>query len=121
MTATYEETQIQLLAYPIDEKWAVEQDDLVNSTPRGAHTCCRDHKKNVWRKVTLAALFATFLTLLSFLAMTFLCPPELHALLFKRQNNSGTTTTNGNQSAFTEHKLWIIIIVVVGIFQLFKS
>jgi hypothetical protein len=113
MTATYEESQIRLLAYPIDEKWAADQDDLVNCQarrPAQSH-CCKGRKWNVWVKGALAALLATILILGSFLAMSLLCP-EVHSL-FKRQS-SGNTTVNSTESAFTQHKYWIIIVVVGG-------
>ena len=113
MTATYEESQIRLLAYPIDEKWASEQNELVNSSssscPARKH-CCNNGRRSVWAKASLAGLLATLLMLASFLAMSLLCP-EVHSL-FKRQS-TGTSSGN-NQSAFTSHKLWIIIVVVVG-------
>lgn len=114
MTATYEETQIRLLAYPIDEKWQLEQDELSNYNNSAApeHGCCksRGHQRNAAYKATIIALIGLLITLGSLIAMVVLCP-EAHSLLFKRQTGA---TSNGNGSAFTQHKLWIIIIVVVG-------
>jgi hypothetical protein len=120
MAATYEETQIRLLAYPIDEKWALEQDELVNSN----HTsnegrCCRSkctrgQRRNAIVKGALAALIALLLTIVSFGITVALCP-ELGSLV-KRQNGG---STNNSGSAFTNQKLWIIIVVVVGISGLF--
>lgn len=119
MTATYEETQIRLLAYPIDEKWQLEQDELTNSnnTVAPQHSCCksRGHQRNAAYRATVVALVGLLITLGSLIAMAFLCP-EAHGLLFKRQSGgSGSSTGNGN--AFTQQKLWIIVIVVVGIFH----
>jgi hypothetical protein len=119
MAATYEETQIRLLAYPIDEKWALEQDELVNSihTPNEG-SCCRSkctrgQRRNAIVKGALAALIALLLTIVSFGITVALCP-ELGSLV-KRQNG-GSTNNSGN--AFTNQKLWIIIVVVVGISRL---
>jgi uncharacterized Tic20 family protein len=115
MTATYEETQIRLLAYPIDEKLALEQDDLVNSNHTSSEgRCCRSKctrgsRRNAIIKGALAGLIALLLTIASFLIAATLCP-EL-ASLVKRQNNG---TSNNNGSSFTNQKLWIIIVVVVG-------
>lgn len=120
MTATYEETQIQLLAYPIDEKWQLEQDELTNHNNSAApqHGCCksRGRQRNAAYKASIVALVGLLITLGSLIAMTLLCP-EAHALLFKRQTG-GSGSSNGNNSVFTQHKLWIIIIVVVGILRL---
>ena len=116
MTATYEEAQIRLLAYPIDEKWQLEQDELTNYNNSAApeHGCCksRGHQRNAAYRNTIIALIGLLITLGSLIATVVLCP-EAHSLLFKRQT-AGSGTSNGNGSAFTEHKLWIIIIVVVG-------
>jgi hypothetical protein len=123
MTATYEETQIRLLAYPIDEKWQLEQDELTNHNNSAApqHGCCksRGHKRNAAYKATIIALIGLLITLGSLIAMAVLCP-EAHSLLFKRQAG-GSGTSNGNGNAFTEHKYWIIIIVVVGMFEALTS
>jgi hypothetical protein len=117
MTATYEETQIRLLAYPIDEKWQLEQDELTNYNNSAApeHGCCksRGHQRNAAYKATVVALVGLLITLGSLIAMALLCP-EAHSLLFKRQSG-GSGSSGGNSSAFTQQKLWIIIVVVVGI------
>jgi hypothetical protein len=115
MSATYEETKIQLLApYPIDEKLALEQNDLVNSNdiPATRGHCCRGtrgRERNALVKGGMIALVVSLMTLISFLATAALCP-GMHSLL-KRQNG-GSNTNSGN--AFTNDKLWIIIICVVG-------
>lgn len=120
MAATYEESQIRLLVNPVDEKWAAEQNELINSVDdrrqhSNVHGCTRSNRGNIWAKAAFASLLATLLTLTSLLALSLLCP-EVHSL-FKRQS-SGSTTGN-NQSAFTNQKLWIIIVVVVGTSPLF--
>jgi hypothetical protein len=115
MTAKYEESKIQLLPHTIDEKWAIEQDDLVNSTGASPAKCCHSngHRRNAFVKGGLIGLVGLLITLLSFLVMAILCP-GVHSLL-KRQN---TTDNNGNTgSAFTNEHLWIIIVCVVGIGQ----
>ena len=117
MTATYEESQISLLsAYPIDEKWAAEQDDLVNSSHGREHAhghCCSSNgkRRNAAVKAGMVALVGLLITLGGLVALA-VCCPEVHSLL-KRQSSG--STNNGSGSAFTEHKLWIIIVCVVGI------
>src|SRR6202035_2524174 len=100
MSATYEESTMALLAhaYPIDEKWAMNQNDLVNSNdcPEMGGRCCRrssnGQRRNVFVKGGMIALVVSFLALVSFLITTILCP-GVHSLL-KRQNNG--STNNGN-------------------------
>jgi hypothetical protein len=114
MAATYEQTQMQLVAYPIDEKHALETDELVNSTPvghAGAGRCrfSGSRRRNALVRGGMIGLTMTLITFLAFVAMSLLCPEMNH--LFKRQNSSGTTST---ENSFTQHKYWIIIICVVG-------
>jgi uncharacterized protein YbaR (Trm112 family) len=118
MAATYEQKQMQLVACPIDEKHALETDELVNSTPTGHAGAGRCRFKGGKRRNALVrggmfGMIVTLITLLAFVAMSLLCPEMNH--LFKRQNSSGTTST---QNSFTQHKYWIIIICVVGILNL---
>ena len=117
MSATYEESTMCLLAhaYPIDEKLAMNQDDLVNSNeyPEAGGRCCRrasnGQRRNAFVKGGMIALIVSLLALISFLITTCLCP-GVHSLL-KRQNN----TSPNNGSTFTNEHLWIIIVCVVGI------
>ena len=116
MSPTYEESRMGLIAhaYPIDEKWAMNQDDLVNSNecPETGGRCCRrssnGKQRNAFVKGGMIALVVSLLALVSFLITAVLCPGA-HALL-KRQNNGSTN----NESAFTHDRLWIIIVCVVG-------
>lgn len=116
MSATYEESQIRLLAYPIDEKWAANQDDLVNSNeiPATRDHCCngtsRGHERNKFVKCGIIALVVSLMALISFLATAVVCP-GMRSLL--KRETSGSNTT-GSGSTFTNDKLWIIIICVVG-------
>jgi hypothetical protein len=118
MSAKYEETQILLLpAYPIDEKWAAEQDELVNSIKGHdghghGHSCSRSQgqKRNAAVKAGIIALVGLLITLGGLVALA-MCCPDVHSLL-KRQSSG--QTNNGNGNTFTNDKLWIIIICVVG-------
>jgi hypothetical protein len=120
MTATYEKSQIRLQPYPVDEKLEVEYDELVNrvemtdsSHPRcAAERCCESKRRRAF-VFSMVASVTALLALVWFIGMAILCP-EMHSL-FKRQTGTTTTTTTGTGSAFTEHKLWVIIVVVVGI------
>jgi hypothetical protein len=117
MSATYEESKMGLLAHahPIDEKWAMNQDELVNSNeyPEAEGRCCRrasnGQRRNAFVKGGMIALAVSLLALISFLITTCLCP-GVHSLL-KRQSNGNTN----NGSTFTNDHLWIIIVCVVGI------
>jgi hypothetical protein len=121
MSATYEESKMGLLAhtYPVDEKWAMNQDELVNSNecPEAGGRCCRrssnGQKRNAFVKGGMVALVVSLLALISFLVTTCLCP-GLHSLLKRQTTNNGSTN---NGSTFTNDHLWIIIICVVGIFH----
>ena len=120
MAATYEESRIQLLAYPVDEKWAAEQDDLVNSNevPPRVKCCCRadtrGRRRNALVRGGVIALAGLLLTLVVFIAMEVFCPHI--GSLVKRENNGNNNGNNGNSSnAFTNQHLWIIIVCVVGI------
>jgi len=116
MTATYEESRILLLpASPIDEKWALEQDELVNSCKGQEHShghCCSSNgkRRNAAVKAAIVALVGLLITLGGLLALATCCP-EIHSLL-KRQNSGDTN--NGSGNTFTNDKLWIIIVCVVG-------
>jgi hypothetical protein len=116
MSATYEESQMRLLTYGIDEKWAANQDDLVNSNeiPARRDHCChgtsRGQERNKFAKCGIIALLVSLLALIAFLATAVVCP-GMRSLL-KRQQNSSTNTGSG--TTFTNDKLWIIIICVVG-------
>jgi len=114
MSPTYEESHISLLAPSIDEKWAAEQDELVNSNdlPAKGHSCCRSgRRRKALLRAGLIALVVLLISIASCVAMTILCPGA-HSLM-KRQNN-GSTNNGDNGSAFTNQHLWIIIVCVVG-------
>lgn len=119
MTATYEESQILLTPpSPIDEKWALEQDELVNSSKGREHShghCCSSQgkRRNAAVKTAIVALMGLLVTLGGLVALAACCP-EVHSLL-KRQNSGDTN--NGSGSTFTNDKLWIIIVCVVGMVQ----
>src|ERR1700737_1036594 len=117
MVATYEQTQMQLVAYPIDEKHALETDELINESSHVEHAnaghCCRSKrgiKRNAIVKGGMIGLVVMLVTILAFVVMELLCP-GIHPL--SKRQNSGNSTNTGN--AFTDHKYWIIIVCVVGI------
>src|SRR5437773_10159451 len=103
MPAAYEESTMALLSqYPIDEKFAANQNELVNSNicPSAAGRCCRasrGQQRNAFVKVGMVALVVSILTLLSFLAAAILCPGAVPGVA-KRQN---TGNQGDNKNAFT--------------------
>jgi hypothetical protein len=112
MNATYEESRIQLLApEAIDEKWAAEQDELVNSCGK-KEDCC--HARNASRRAKLLravvlSVAASLFIILSFAILAATCP-GVHSLL-KRQS---TDNSNNDNNTFVNDHLWIIIVCVVG-------
>lgn len=123
MSATYEESTMGLLthAYPIDEKWAMNQDDLVNSNEcsEARGRCCRrssnGQRRNAFVKGGMIALIVSLLALVSFLVTAVLCPGA-HSLLKRQATGSTNNGSTNNGNAFTNQHLWIIIVCVVGNF-----
>jgi hypothetical protein len=115
MTANYEHTQMQLVAYPSDEKHALETDELVNSghvERVGCGKCgsTRGQRRNAFVKGGVVALVVMLITIVSFLAMVVVCPEMGAHSLLKRQNSGSSTSNN----AFVQHKYYIIVACVVG-------
>ena len=116
MNTPYEEAKIQLLPHSVDEKWAAEQDDLVNSCdlpPRGQ--CCHSKKwkRDAFLKAAIIGLAVTTVALIGLFVMSTFCPGTYS--LLKR------ATTQSNDNAFINHKLYIIVICVVGMSLIFPE
>ena len=115
MPATYEESHILLLpASPIDEKWALQQDELVNSCKGQEHThshCCSSNgkRRNSAVKAGIIALVGLLITFGGLVALT-VCCPGVQSLL-KRQTNNETS------SPYINDHWWIIVACVGGIAQ----
>lgn len=115
MTANYEHTQMHLVGYPIDEKLALETDELVNSghvEHAGCGKCrsTRGQRRNAFVKGGVVALVVMLITIVSFLAMVVVCPEMGGVSLLKRQNSGSSDSNN----AFVQHKYYIIVACVVG-------
>jgi|SRR5579859_1369754 len=116
----YQESQMKVLAFPIDEKVALEDERLINSDEQcesGKGRCCRrtrGAKRNALVKAGMVAMMCLLVTVLSIAMMAFFCP-EMGGLV-KRQSSGSNSGNSG--SAFTQQKLWIIIVVVVGMFTI---
>lgn len=122
MHCTYEKNEMQLILNPVDEKWAADQDDLINSKDawmrghrgRRSNQC---HRCNALLKGGFIVLIGLAGTLAILTAMTMFCPDMV--LLLKRQNMDDGN--NQNQDEWHRDRVWILAVCIAGISKCFPK